>query len=315
MSIENPLLSGQHPETAARFTLKRRAAGASLGVAVVLLCVKFGAYMLTGSVSLLSSLLDSAFDAVASGITLLSVIHAASPADEDHRFGHGKLEAVAALCQSIFILGSGVALFVVALQRLFMPEPVAVAHIGIAVMLFSVVLTAVLLAYQRHVTDKTKSLAIAADRMHYKGDLGTNIGVIAAIALSSLTGYSFFDPLFALGVSVVLISNCRHIGRQAFDVLLDRELPDDKRAEIAGLVTSHPAVRGMHDLRTRHAGDRDFIELHIEVDADLNIGAVHDIMNDIEKSLFAAFPRAEVLIHPEPVGLVHDHRLDDRIRC
>lgn len=312
MSIANPYLYGRDPQNKAHSRLKRQASYASIAMASILIAAKLGAFLYTGSVSLLSSLMDSTFDAMASIVTLMSIIHAASPADADHRFGHGKLEAVGALCQAIFIFGSAIFLFIIGIQHVLHPEPVRAAGAALGVMVLSIVLTASLIAFQRHVIRKTESLAVSADRLHYQGDLMMNACVMVSIILTAYTGWVYFDSLFAIGVSLILLRGSYKIAEEAFDILLDKELPDNIRRKIIETIFQDPGIRGVHDLRTRHAGERVFIEFHIEVDPLMTIKSVHNIMDSVEVRLFEAFPKSEVLIHPEPAGL-DDHRIDAQI--
>ncbi len=313
MSIANPHLHAKSPEDKTHLSLKRWATVASLSVAVVLIVVKFMAYMVTDSVSLLSSLMDSSFDAVASLVTMVSVIHAASPADHEHRYGHGKLEAMAAMAQAIFIFGSAGFLLFESMHRFIHPQTVHRADIGINVMLFSVLLTVFLVLFQKHVIKKTSSIAITADHLHYKGDLLMNLSVLAALALSAWSPWPYFDPLFAAVISLELLNGAWNIGHEAFHILLDKELPDVDRERIIALVNAHPATKAVHDLRTRSTGTHIFIEFHQEIDGNMTVNAAHDVTEDLEKTLYDAFPNAEVLIHQEPAG-IDDHRLDDKIR-
>jgi len=292
--------------------LRRYATYASVSVSLTLIAAKLAAYLLTDSVSVLSSLIDSSTDLMASVVTLLGVRTALRPPDRAHRFGHGKAEALAALAQAAFIGGSAVFLTIEAVSRLFRPAPVGEGAVGIAVMLLSIVLTAGLVAFQRHVVKATGSVAIGADRLHYSGDLLMNTAVIAAILLTGWTGIGAFDPLFGLGIAAFLLYGARGVGLEALNVLMDRELPEAERARIVALVTAHAEARGMHDLRTRSTGVNAFIELHLELDPQLTVAVAHDITDRIERELREAFPNAEVLIHQEPAGLV-DERLDNRI--
>ncbi|MEZ0260600.1 MAG: cation diffusion facilitator family transporter [Alphaproteobacteria bacterium] len=311
MSIANPHLHGisdGSPPT----SLKRWAAVASLSVATVLVAVKFMAFLMTDSVSLLSSLMDSSFDAFASLITMLSVIHAATPADEEHRFGHGKLEALSALGQAVFIFGSAIFLLFECARRFVTPIQIHEPTIAIAVMVLSIVLTAFLLVFQIYVIKKTKSVAISADYLHYKGDLLANLSVFAALALSYYTKMKYVDPAFASIIALTLLWGAFSITRQSFDILMDKEISTADRDKIMALVTAHKDVVAVHDLRTRNTGDRIFIEFHMEVDGTLSLNRAHAITEDIEKTLFDAFPTSEVLIHQEPAG-IDDHRLDNII--
>lgn len=312
MSIANPYLHSTHPDTAKSAQLKKWAAAASLSVAIILVTVKFLAFILTNSVSLLSSLMDSAFDAVASLVTILSIAHAATPADENHRFGHGKMEALAALAQAVFIFGSAVFLLIESLRRFVEPQPVKDATLGITVMVGSIVLTGLLVLFQKYVIARTKSVAIAADHLHYKGDLLMNLGVFAALCLAHYSRWPYFDPIFASIIALCLLWGAKSVSHEAFDILMDKELPNEDREKIIAIAKKHPAVRAVHDLRTRNSGERIFIEFHLEVDGSMSLHKAHAVTEEIEKALYEAFPKAEALIHQEPAG-IDDHRLDDNI--
>jgi len=293
--------------------LRRYATYASVSVAAILIAAKLAAYLMTESVSILSSLIDSSTDLMASIVTLLGVRHALRPPDAHHRYGHGKAEALAALSQAAFIGGSAVLLSVEAVRRLFHPEPVSEGTVGIAVMILSIALTAGLLSFQRRVQIATGSVAIGADRLHYSGDLLMNGAVILAILLTGWTGIAAFDPLFGLGIAAFLLYGAKGVASDALNVLMDRELPEAERVRIAALVMEEPGARGLHDLRTRNAGTGSFIELHLELDGDLTLTAAHEVADRVELRLRAAYTNAEVLVHQEPAGLV-DERLDHRIQ-
>ncbi|CAO3406227.1 cation diffusion facilitator family transporter [Azospirillum largimobile] len=292
--------------------LRRYATYASVTVASTLIAAKLGAYLLTESVSILSSLIDSSTDLMASLVTLLAVRQALRPADANHRYGHGKAEALAALAQAAFIAGSAVLLSVEAVRRIIRPESIGEGAVGIAVMLLSIALTAGLIAFQRRVQAATGSVAIGADRLHYAGDLLMNSAVIAAILLTEATGLAIVDPLFGIGIALFLLNGARGVARDALDVLMDRELGQEERDRIATLARAEPGVRGLHDLRTRNAGTGCFIELHLELDGGLTLTAAHEIADRVERRLRDAFVNAEVLVHQEPAGLA-DERLDNRI--
>lgn len=289
--------------------LRRRATYASVGVALTLIAAKLAAYLATDSVSILSSLIDSSTDLMASVVTLLAVRQALRPPDAAHRFGHGKAEGLAALAQAAFIGGSAVFLCIEAVRRLIRPEALGESAIGIAVMVLSIALTGGLIAFQRHVVKATGSVAVGADRLHYSGDLLTNTAVIAALLLTGWTGIAAFDPLFGLGIAAFLLYGAKGVARDALNVLMDRELPEEDRVRITRLVEAHREARGMHDLRTRSSGVGVFIELHLELDPHLTVAVAHDITDRIERELRDAFPQAEVMIHQEPAGLL-DERLD-----
>ncbi len=293
--------------------LRRWATYASVCMASVLIVAKLLVYWLSESVSILSSLIDSTTDLMASVVTLLGVRHALRPADHSHRFGHGKAEALAALTQAAFIAGSAVFLSIEAVRRLIFPAgPVTETGLGVAVMLLSIVLTAALVTFQRFVVRQTGSVAIGADRLHYSGDLAMNGAVIVALLISRYTGVSAVDPVFGMGIAAFLLWGAWGIARDALAVLMDRELPQEDRERVIAIVQAHPQAHGLHDLRTRSSGIGVFIELHLELEAELTLAKAHDITDDIERQLCAAFTNAEVLIHQEPAGL-KDERLDHRI--
>jgi ferrous-iron efflux pump FieF len=311
VSIANPHLHG-FPDGSPATSLKKWAAVASLSVATILVAVKFMAFLMTDSVSLLSSLMDSSFDAFASLLTMLSVIHAATPADEEHRFGHGKLEALSALGQAVFIFGSAIFLLFECARRFVSPIAIHEPSIAISVMILSIVLTLALVCFQIYVIKKTQSVAISADYLHYKGDLLANLSVFAALVMSYYTKMKYIDPAFASIIGVTLLWGAFSITRQSFDILMDKEISPADRDKIMALVTAHKDVVAVHDLRTRTTGDRIFIEFHMEVDGTLSLNRAHVITEDIEKILYEAFPTSEVLIHQEPAG-IDDHRLDNII--
>ncbi|RLQ20632.1 cation diffusion facilitator family transporter [Seongchinamella sediminis] len=281
----------------------RLATYASVTVASTLIAAKLLAWQMSGAVSLLATLVDSGLDVVASAVNLLAVRHALSPADREHRFGHGKAEAIAGLGQAILITGSSLFLFYSAIQRMLEPVPLSGFGLGMWVMVFSILMTLLLLTFQRHVILRTDSTAIRADALHYRTDLLVNASVLLALALSRW-GWPGFDPLFAMAIAVYILYSAWAIIRHAFDHLMDRELPDAERLEIERIVLSHPEVRGLHDLRTRRAGTDTFVQLHIELDDHLSLREAHRIVVQVEVAVMAAFPGAEVLIHPDPLSVV-----------
>ncbi len=310
MSIANPYLhgdSGKHD-----MNLKKWATVASLSVAGMLIIVKMIAFFVTDSVSVLSSLMDSSFDGFASLMTMLAIMHAATPADEEHRFGHGKLEALSALAQAVFVFGSALFLIFESVHRFIEPQRIKDPTVGIEVMIFSIALTFVLIIFQMYVIRKTKSVAISADHMHYRGDLLMNLGVFGAMVLSYYSRWPYFDPIFASVIALSLLWASYAITKESFDILMDKEIPTADREKILKLVTDHPEVQAVHDLRTRSTGERIFIEFHLEIDGTLSLKRAHDITEQVEKIIYDAFPKAEVIIHQEPAG-IDDHRIDNII--
>ncbi len=286
--------------------LMRLATWASVAVAATLVVVKAATWWLTGSISVLSSLVDSLMDVMASLVNLFAVRHALQPPDAEHRFGHGKAESLAGLGQSVFIAGSAVFVTVEAVGRLLTPQPVEHAYVGIGVMVFSIVATVALVAFQRYVVGKTGSTAIGADALHYQTDVLVNGSVIVSLALSSLLGWHRADALFGLAIALYLLLCAWRIARRALDVLMDREFADDDRARIRDIVLAHPKVKGMHDLRTRSSGIQPFIQLHLELDGDIPLSEAHEIADQVEARIKERYSRAEILIHQDPEGLIEE---------
>ncbi len=289
------------PQEAAR--LMKLATYASISVAITLIAAKLVAWGMSGSVSLLATLIDSTLDAAASLINLFAVRHALSPADKEHRFGHGKAEALAGLGQAAFIAGSAGFLLLESSRRVLNPEPLESFTVGIWVMVFSILLTLALLTFQRHVITKTDSTAIKADALHYRTDVLVNASVIIALWLS-IAGWAGFDALFAIGIAFYILWSAWGIVAHAFDHLMDRELPDEDRAKIESIATSHTDARGMHDLRSRRSGTATFIQLHLELDDDLKLLEAHRISDEVEFAIQKSFPSAEIIIHIDPISVV-----------
>lgn len=277
------------------------ATNSAVAVAAILIAAKFFAWMQTDSLSLQASLIDSLLDIAASIINLLVVRAAIKPPDAEHRFGHGKAEALAGLGQSAFIAGSAVWLIIDALHRLFHPHALQESDVGSVVMIIAIILTSLLVMFQRYVIKRTRSLAISADSLHYLGDLYTNIGVLISLNVSFLFGLHRLDSIVGAGIAGYILYTSWTIGRRSLDVLMDRELPDDARLKITEIVLNHPKVWGVHDLKTRSAGLQDFIQMHVDMDEKLTLQEAHDVANDVELALQEAFPHAEIIIHQDPL--------------
>lgn len=280
-----------------------RVAIAAVGVASLLVAVKLGAYLLTDSVAMMASLADSALDVLASTVNLLAIRASLRPADREHRFGHGKAEPLAGLGQGAFIAGSAAFLIVESVGRIIDPRPVEHATVGIAVMVFSIAVTLALVLVQRMVVRRTGSVAVGADSLHYIGDLLVNAGVIVGIVLAAQFGIAIADPIFGIVVALILAHSAWTVFIQSYDQLMDRELPDADRDKIKAIVRGHPEVRALHDLRTRAAGTRQFIQLHLELDPTMPLIRAHAISDEVEREVCAQFPNAEVIIHEDPAGL------------
>lgn len=288
--------------------LMRAATYASSAVAVALILAKTFAWLMTDSVSVMSSLLDSLLDMAASLVNLIAVHHALTPADREHRFGHGKAEPLAGLGQAAFITGSAVLLFLEAVHRFAHPQAVAHGEIGIVIMAASIVVTLGLVAFQKRVVQVTGSVAISADALHYRSDLILNGSVILSIFLSGELGWPVLDPLFGLAIAAYILYSALKIVRASLDRLMDRELPDRDRQRIREIALHHPEIRAVHDLRTRSSGPDVFIQIHLEMDGNMSLQRSHEIADDVERSILDAYPNAEVLIHQDPAGLEEARR-------
>ncbi len=278
--------------------LMKRAAMASLAVSLFLVTIKVGAYFASHSVAMLASLMDSALDLFASCLNMFAIRHALTPADAEHRFGHGKAEPLAGLAQGAFISGSALFLVIQVVQRIVTPEPLDNSIPALAVMSVSILATIFLVHYQRRVVAQTGSLAVEADSAHYAGDIITNLGVILALILASW--WSLADPLIALGVAGVMVWTAWGVGRRSLDQLMDHELPEEDRMRIRRIAESHTAVRNVHDLKTRTAGLSIFIQLHLALDPRMSLAEAHGVSEAVEQALRNAYPGAEVIIHQDP---------------
>ena len=264
-----------------------------------LIVAKLIAWYVTGSVGLLASLVDSVMDSIASLINLFAIRYSLQPADAEHRFGHGKAEPLAGLAQAAFIAGSAIFLIFHAIDRLRLAQPLEHVGIGVGVMVLAIVLTLMLLAVQRYVIRKTDSTAIRADSLHYATDLLTNVSILLALYLTTL-GWTWADPVFAIAVAIYIFYSAFNIGHDAFQQLMDRELPADILQKIQETAMSHPEVTGTHEMRTRQAGHTRFVQLHLELDEDMSLKRAHEIADEVEMEIMAFLPGAEVLIHQDP---------------
>ena len=282
--------------------LLKQATYASVATASVLILAKLIVWFMTGSMSLLATLLDSTMDVLASLITLFAVRIAITPADDDHHFGHGKAEQLAVLAQSAFIGGSAVVLLLNTLDRITGDEIIVENEsAGIAVMIFSLVATLVLLAFQRHVIKKTDSPAIKSDSLHYQVDLLTNIAVLLALAGSGL-GYPQMDNILALLIGAYMLFSVRSLAWEAIQQLMDQALPEEDLREIERRALSIDGVLGIHNVRTRVSGTTPFIEMHLDLLADITLDDAHEIGARAKRAVLEYLPDADVMFHLDPVG-------------
>ena len=282
--------------------LIKLATWASVVAAISLIGVKTWGWDQTQSVSLLASLIDSTMDSAASLINFFAIRYAMAPADKEHRFGHGKAEALAGLAQALMILVSIGLLLTQTLGRLWNPLVVENTPIGISIMLVSMVLTGALVVFQWYVVKRTQSNAIKADSLHYTSDFLMNFGVIIALLLASI-GYHGADPYFALSIGAFVVYSAWGIAQSAFHLLLDHELSDEQRHLITQLALTQPQVIGMHDLRSRQSGHMQFIQLHLELQENMLLLEAHNVAEALEHRIMAVFPYADVIIHLDPVSV------------
>jgi ferrous-iron efflux pump FieF len=286
--------------------LNRSAAYASIAVAGGLTLLKGWAAWSTGSTAMLGSLADTVLDLIASLVTLAGVAVAAQPDDAKHRFGHGKAEALAAVFQVTLIAISALSLAARAIEQYFAGTRTEAAGEGISVSVAAMVATLILLAWQRHVIRRTGSLAIGTDHVHYQSDLQLNLAVIVALALDQYLGIAGADPLFGLAIALRLGWGAWGASQRAIDQLMDKEWPQAKKDRFVEVALRHPELLGMHDLRTRTSGNRDFVQFHVWVDPHMTVRDAHTVMDEVEARLRREFPDVEILIHPDPEGLVDE---------
>ncbi|MGD9639163.1 MAG: cation diffusion facilitator family transporter [Alphaproteobacteria bacterium] len=292
--------------------LRKLGAVASISVAVTLAVTKIAATVLTDSLAVMSSMVDSLADIVASSITFFSVKMALKPPSKKHRYGLGKVEALSALAQSAFIGVSGFFIAFDVFRNAFNPAPVVSGKLGIYVMVFSIIMTIILVFFQRYIAKKTSSLALEADAANYKGDIATNFSIIFALVMVEYFNLKWFDPLVAMIVASYLIRNAYNIARKAIKMLLDHELPEDIRLQLNDIIKNNAFVFGLHDLRTRDTGTEEIFEFHLELDGSLTLDKAHELTHKVEDQIKEAFPKSQVIIHQEPHGL-NDERLDYKI--
>ena len=283
--------------------LLRLATRASVAVASLLIVTKAIAWWLSGSVSMLAGLTDSLLDGVTSFLNLLAVHYALRPADDDHRYGHGKAESLAGMAQALFIAVSAVLIAIQAIERLKHPEPIGAPWIGIGVIVFSLVMTVALLVLQHRVVKATGSNAVRADSLHYRSDLLLNGSILVALVLARF-GWPQLDAWFGLGIAGYILWSAIQIARQSFSVLMDEELPADVSQNMLELACSVPGVLGAHDLRTRISGNIWYVQLHLELPGELTLSVAHDLSDRAAEAIERRYPQAEVLVHADPQEVV-----------
>lgn len=289
-----------------RASLTRSAAYASISLASLLAILKGWAVWRTNSTAMLGSFADTLLDLMAALATLIGVWVAAKPADENHRFGHGKAEALSAIVQVMLITVSACGIALRSAERLLGGSQTEAAGEGVAVSLIALGATLALLAWQRHVIRHTGSVAIRTDNVHYQSDLLLNLAVIAALVLDQRFGLSAADPLFGLAIAAWLLWGAWRASTDAVDYLMDKEWPEEKRLRFVECAARHPELSRLHDLRTRTDGNRDFAQFHVDLPPRMTISEAHEIVVRVEDDLRAAFPGLELLIHIDPAGYLDE---------
>lgn len=292
--------------------LKHRAATASILLAFLLSGLKLFATIASGSLAVFSSLIDSISDVLGSAITFVAVKYSTKPASIRHRYGYGKAEAVSALIQAFFVAGSGLFVLYDAVVRFFHPRVLEETPLAIGIMVFSLLATLVLIAYQKHVATLTQSQAINADSAHYVVDILTNTSIIISLTVVKFFEIYWFDTLTALVIAVYLLYNAYQLVMEAFAVLLDHELSDDIRQNIGRIISAHDFVKGFHDVRTHSLGNEYLFEIHLELDGRLSLYEAHQLSDKVETAILEEYPNAQVIIHQDPSG-VAEERLDEKL--
>lgn len=282
--------------------LMKWASFASIATAGLLIGLKFCAYLVTGSMAILSSLMDSVQDAMTSLVNLLAVKQAIEPADAAHRFGHGKAQALGSLGQSVIIALAGIFLIYESFGRFLEPQPIHSLSLGIWVSVFAIAITLVLVSFQNYVIRKTNSLSLRADRAHYTGDIMMNVGVIISMLFSYFFNWTCLDALFGIGVGIYLLTQVWSLSKESCQMLMDTEIQPDLKHKIKEKTLSFPDVLEITQLKTRYSGNRIFVQFAVYLKDDLSLKQAHDLIDEIESEIQNEIPEAEVMIHPEPIS-------------
>ena len=302
MNNKNEILESGANDLAHKSRQIQLASSLAVIVALSLIGLKTYAWLATGSIALLGSLFDSVLDFSISFINFFVVRHALTPADDEHRFGHGKAEALAALAQALVISVSAILLIMQSVDRFFNPQPISHGLIGIVVIVIAIVATLGLVFFQRKVAKSTGSLAISADSAHYEADLYMNLAVILSLVLTIYADFALADPVLGGVVALMLLMSAREILAKSSKQLMDHEANDETRCNIERIIGAHPEVRSFHDLRTRHSGTQLFIQAHIELDGEMSLFRAHKIAEEVEVALLMQYPGADVILHQDPEG-------------
>jgi ferrous-iron efflux pump FieF len=285
-----------------------RAGIMTIAIASFLVALKGFAFIVTGSLAVLSSLIDSVLDVNISVVNYLAIRYSAKPADEEHRYGHGKIEGLAALLQASMIGGAAVFLIFEVLSRLIAPQSMQAHITAIVVMIISAFASLVIVMIQNRALERSGSLAVESDRAHYTSDIIMHAGVIVAVLIQFYKGPAWIDAAFAAIVVLWMANTAREIASKGLDMILDRELPREQRERLLALINNHAGVLGVHDLRTTRSGMKEIITFDIEADPQLSLHDAHAITKDLEREILEIFPEAEIMIHVDPHGEIEDSR-------
>ncbi len=280
--------------------LMRLASVASIATAIMLVIVKFVAYFFTGSVSILSSLFDSVQDFMTSAVNYEAVRHSVAPADKEHRFGHGKAQAIGSLIQGVIIFAAATFLLKESASRFFHIEPIKEIGLGTIVTLFAIVVTIILVQFQSYVIKQTNSLSLKTDRAHYTGDILMNVGVIVSMLASYYLNLYVIDALFGVGVSLYLFITVYSVAKEAIAMLMDTEMPNDVRDKIKQIIVTYDDIYEVVDLKTRLSGSCMFIQFCVRMNPELTLKKAHDITEFIEDDIKKEYPDSQIIIHLEP---------------
>ena len=292
--------------------LKHQAVVLSVIVAVLLIILKFVAFLRTDSLAILSSLADSVTDLFASMVSFIAVYFSTKPATHNHRYGYGKTEALSALLQAIFVGASGLFVIYDGIMRLIHPISIQQIGMGLWVMCISIVATLFLVLFQTYVANKTNSLAIKADRAHYTVDFLTNSTVIVSLLLVHFCGFLHFDVIAALFIAVYLLYNAYDLAKEAVELITDKELNPEIKNQVENIVAHSKGIRGMHDFRSRSLGDIYYFEFHLEIDGNITLFEAHKLADKVEQKILQIYPNSQILIHQDPYG-IKESRLDHEI--
>ena len=293
-----------------RSHLTQKAACISSLVGLTLVAIQLYAYFTTNAMVILGSVLESIVDTLMSAVALLALRTAHRGPDHNHRWGHGKAEPLAAMGQATFVAGSGIYFILESIKRILKPESVTSAPLGIWVMVASSLLIFALLIYQHRIVDRTHSLSIKADFLHYLNDMVVNGVVIVSLWICCDLNYHWVDAVASILIALYILFSAYRLGRAAANQLMDLEMADDARAEILAVICAHPSVTGVHDLRTRQSGPDIFIEAHVEMPPTMTLTDVHLVTDAVESALHRKFPTAHIMLHQEPAG-IQDQKLDE----